>query len=55
VCGTEEVIVANQTESLSFHNWINDEPNYQLNLTAMKENFTLNSTTCKFVKWELRN
>ena len=36
VCGTEKVIVNNETEILYFHNWINSEPNYNLNLTNMK-------------------
>ena len=55
MCGTEQVIVSNQTEILYFNNWINSEPNYNLNLTAMKQNFSVNTTTCNITKWELRN
>jgi hypothetical protein len=55
VCGTEQVIVNNETETLYFHNWISTDPNYKLNLTEMATNFTLNSTTCQIEKWELRD
>jgi len=47
-------VVNNDTETLYFQNVISVEANYELNLTEMQTNFSLNSTTCRIEKWELR-
>ena len=40
--------------AITYHNWVNMEPDYYLSLDDFKSNFTSNSTQCPVTSYELR-
>jgi len=55
VCGTETIKVKNARLPLELNYTKYQDPDIFLNMTKLRGLFKLNSTTCNFTRWELRN